>query len=310
MSVYIARRVLWLPVMLFLVSLVTFALFRVVPGDPVTVMLGQKYTEERAARLRETYGLDRPFAVQYVDYMWRVARYGDFGESFQKPGRRVTDLLGAKLWVAARLNFAALVVSVALGLPLGFFVAHKQGRWQDPVTVTIAVMMQSIPVMVTLPFLLWVLCLKLHWVPCSGWGGLFDTRIIVPAIGLGAFGFAGLLRLMRASTLDVMGQDFIRTARSKGLSEFAIDTRHVFKNALIPIVTIMAFALAGLLGGSFIVERLLGIPGIGDFLISSIFSRDYPVVMAITIVTSGAMVLAILLSDIAYAFVDPRIRYG
>ncbi len=309
MWVYIARRVLWLPILLFLVSMVTFGLFRVVPGDPVTVMLGQRYTDERAVRLRETLGLDRPIAVQYGDYMWRVARYGDFGESFRFPGRQVRDLIASKLWVTARLNFAALVVSLGVGLPLGFFIAHKQGQWIDPATVAVAIMFMSIPVMVSLPFLLWGFCLKLHWLPCSGWGGLLDVRIIVPAFGLGVGGIASFARLMRASTLDVMGQDFIRTARSKGLSELTIDYRHTLKNALIPIVTILAFVLAGLLGGSFIVERLLGIPGIGDFVIQAIFNRDYPVVMAITLIASTAMVLSFLLSDIAYAFIDPRIRY-
>lgn len=309
MWVYIARRVLWLPILLFLVSVVTFGLFRVVPGDPVTVMLGQRYTDERAVRLRQTLGLDRPIAVQYGDYMWRVVRYGDFGESFRFPGRQVRDLIATKLWVTARLNLAALVVSLGLGLPLGFFIAHKQGQWIDPATVAVAIMFMSIPVMVSLPFLLWGFCLKLHWLPCSGWGGLLDVRIIVPAFGLGVGGIASFARLMRASTLDVMGQDFIRTARSKGLAELTIDYRHTLKNALIPIVTILAFVLAGLLGGSFIIERLLGIPGIGDFVIQAIFNRDYPVVMAITLITSTAMVLSFLLSDIAYAFIDPRIRY-
>lgn len=309
MWVYIVRRLLWVPVMLLLVSLVTFVLFRVVPGDPVTVMLGQKYSEERATRLREIYGLDRPLFVQYADYMWHVIRYGDFGESFSKPGRPVLRLIGTKLWVTIQLNFSALVVSLGLGLPIGFFIAHKQGQWQDPTTVATAIFLQSVPVMVSLPFLLWAFCLKLHWVPCSGWGGLLDPRIIVPAVGLGLAGVAGFARLMRANTLDVMGQDFIRTARSKGLSEIAIDYRHVLRNALIPIVTILAFVMAGMLGGSFIVERIMGIPGVGDFFLQSIFSRDYPVVMALTIMTSAVMVLAILLSDLVYAVVDPRIRY-
>ena len=295
--------------MVLIVSYVTFVLFRVVPGDPVIVMLGKNHSEERADRLREIYGLNRPFHVQYADYMWRVVRYGDFGESFAKPGRPVLALVRPKLWVTIQLNVAALVVSLGVGLPLGFFVAHKQGRWQDPTTVAVTIVLMSVPVMVSLPSLIWVLCLKLHWVPCGGWDGLLDARIIVPALGLGAGGIAGFARLMRASTLDVMGQDFIRTARSKGLSDVTIDYRHILRNALIPIITILAFVMAGLLGGSFIVERILGVPGIGNFFLESIFSRDYPVVMALTMITSSVMILAILLSDIAYAFVDPRIRY-
>ncbi len=309
MWVYIARRLIWLPVLLFAVSFVTFALFRFVPGDPVTIMLGNRYDEKRATVLRESLGLDRPYMVQYGDYMWDVVRYGDFGESFRFPGRSVLGLIGPKLWVSAQVGIAALVISLGVGLPLGFLIAHRQGRWEDPATVATAILLMSIPVMVTIPALLWGLCLKLHWVPCAGWGGLFDARIVIPAIALGVPGVAGITRLMRASTLDVMGQDFIRTARSKGLSEFTIDSRHILKNALIPVVTIMAFALVGLLGGAFITERILGIPGIGRFLIDSIFERDYPVVMAITMITAGAFVLANLLADIAYAFIDPRIRY-
>ena len=153
------------------------------------------------------------------------------------------------------------------------------------------------------------MCLKLSLVPCSGWGGLWDTRIFIPAIAMGVPGVAGLTRLMRASTLDVMGQDFIRTARSKGLSSMTVDYRHVLKNALIPVITILAFSLAGLLTTSFIVERILGIPGVGNFIIESIFNRDYPVIMAVFLIISSVFVIAILLSDIAYSIVDPRIRY-
>ena len=139
MWVYIVRRLLWLPFMVLIVSYVTFVLFRVVPGDPVIVMLGKNHSEERADRLREIYGLNRPFHVQYADYMWRVVRYGDFGESFAKPGRPVLALVRPKLWVTIQLNVAALVVSLGVGLPLGFFVAHKQGRWQDPTTVAVTI---------------------------------------------------------------------------------------------------------------------------------------------------------------------------
>ena len=308
MWVYIVRRLLWLPFLLLAVSLVTFTLGRVAPGDPVEVMLGQNYRPEVAARLRQSLGLDRPFFVQYADYM-RGALHGDFGESFRYRDRSVGSLLGRKMWVSVRLNAAAMIVSLGLGLPLGFWVARKQGSWKDPTAVAIAVVLMSIPVMVTLPVLLWGGCLKLGLVPCSGWGGFWDPRIVIPAIAMGVPGVAGLARLMRASTLDVMGQDFIRTARAKGLSELAIDSKHVLKNAMIPIVTILAFSLAGMLTTSFIVERIVGIPGVGDFIIESIFSRDYPVIMAVTMVLASAFVLANLLADITYAFIDPRIRY-
>ena len=308
MGKYIVRRLLWLPVILFATSVMVFSLFRLVPGDPVTVMLGARYTEERAERLRETFGLNRHIVVQYADYMAGVFR-GDFGESFRFRGRAVNELLWAKIKVSAQLNIAALAIVIGIGLPLGFYIAHKQGSWQDPLAVASAVMIMSIPIMVTAPFMLWAFCLKLHWVPCSGWGGFFDSRIVIPAIVMGVPGIAGMARLMRASTLDVMHQDFIRTARAKGLDESTIDRRHVFKNAMIPIVTVLSFTLAGLLGGSVIAERIMGIPGVGRLVVESLFERDYPVVMAVSMVGTFVFVLAILAADIAYAYVDPRIRY-
>jgi peptide/nickel transport system permease protein len=153
------------------------------------------------------------------------------------------------------------------------------------------------------------MCLKWGVVPCSGWGGFWDMRIIVPAIAMGVPGIAGLARMMRASTLDVLGQDFIRTARAKGLSEFTIDSVHVLKNAMIPIVTILAFSLAGMVSTGFVTETILGIPGAGRFTVESIFDRDYPIIMAVTLLGATVFVLANLLADLAYSLVDPRIRY-
>ena len=234
---------------------------------------------------------------------------GDFGESFRFRGRSVGSLIRAKIWVSVQVNLAAIIVSLGIGLPLGFWIAHKQGTWTDPTTVATTIFLMSIPVMVTLPAILWVGCLGLGWVPCSGWGGFFDPRIVTPAIGLGIPGVAVYARLMRASTLDVLGQDFIRTARSKGLSDFTVDYVHVLKNALIPIVTILSFVAAGLLTTSFIVERILGIPGVGQLYLDSVFQRDYPIIMAGTLVISTGFVIALLLADIAYRVIDPRIRY-
>jgi ABC-type dipeptide/oligopeptide/nickel transport system permease component len=308
MWVYIARRLLWLPILLFAVSAITFALGRFGPGDPVEVMLGARYEPELAARLRHSLGLDRPIVVQYGDYMWGVL-HGDFGESFRYRGRSVGSLLASKMWVSFQVNTAGMIVSLTIGLPLGFWIAHRQGTWMDPTAVGVAVFLMSIPVMVSIPAVLWAGCLKLDLVPCSGWGGFWDPRIIVPAITLGIPGVAGLARLMRASTLDVLGQDFIRTAHAKGLSALTVDSRHVFKNAMIPIVTILTLAMAGMLMTSFIVEFILGIPGVGQFTIDSIFNRDYPVIMATTLILATAFVLANLLADITYSIVDPRIRY-
>ena len=308
MWVFIARRLLWLPVLLFATSIVTFTLVRFGPGDPAEIILGSRYDEQAAQNIRRQLGLDSPFGVQYATYMWGVLR-GDFGESYRYRGRPVSELLFPKMWVSFQVNAAAMIVSLAIGLPLGFYIAHKQGSWQDPVAVTIALILMSIPVMISIPVALWGLCLKLQWVPCSGWGGFWDLRIIVPALTLGIPGVAGLARFMRASTLDVLGQDFIRTAKAKGLTQFAVDSRHVLKNAMIPIVTLLSFALAGMFVTSFIVEFILGIPGVGHFTIDSVFNRDYPIIMAMGILGSAAFVIANLLADITYAFIDPRIHY-
>ena len=308
MWVYIARRLLWLPVLLFATSIVTFTLVRFGPGDPAEIILGARYDEQAAQNIRRQLGLDKPFGVQYATYMWGVLR-GDFGESYRYRGRPVSELLFPKMWVSFQVNAAAMIVSLAVGLPLGFYIAHKQGSWQDPVAVTIALILMSIPVMISIPLALWGLCLKLQWVPCSGWGGFWDLRIIVPALTLGIPGVAGLARFMRASTLDVLGQDFIRTAKAKGLTQFAVDSRHVLKNAMIPIVTLLSFALAGMFVTSFIVEFILGIPGVGNFTIDSVFNRDYPIIMAMGIIGSAVFVIANLLADITYAFIDPRIHY-
>ena len=308
MSVYIARRLLWVPFLLLAASMVTFTLGRFGPGDPVEVILGVRYDEVAADNIREQLGLNRPFAVQYGTYVWG-ALHGDFGDSYRHRGRSVLSLLAPKIWVSFQVNLVALIVSLGIGLPLGFWIAHRQGRWEDPTSVAVALMLMSIPIMVSIPLVLWGLCLKLDVVPCSGWGGFFDLRMIVPAITMGIPGVAGLARLMRASTLEVLGQDFIRTAKAKGLSAFTVDTRHIFKNAMIPIVTILSFSLAGMLSTSFIVETILGIPGIGQFTVDSIFNRDYPVIMAVVLLGAAAFVVANLIADVAYSFIDPRIRY-
>ncbi|MCH8061623.1 MAG: ABC transporter permease [Chloroflexi bacterium] len=308
MSVYIARRLLWVPFLLLAASMVTFTLGRFGPGDPVEVILGVRYDEQAADNIREQLGLNRPFAVQYGTYVWG-ALHGDFGNSYRHRGRSVLSLLAPKIWVSFQVNLAALIVSLGIGLPLGFWIAHRQGRWEDPASVAVALVLMSVPIMVSIPFVLWGLCLKLDVIPCSGWGGFFDARMIVPAITMGIPGVAGLARLMRASTLEVLGQDFIRTAKAKGLSAFTVDSRHIFKNAMIPIVTILAFSLAGMLSTSFIVETILGIPGIGQFTVDSIFNRDYPVIMAVVLLGAAAFVVANLLADVAYSFIDPRIRY-
>ncbi len=307
MLAYTARRLLWTPFLLVIVSLFVFVLGQYGPGDPVEVRLGQHYTPERARRLREQLGLDDQFFVQYGRYLGNAVR-GDFGESYKYAGRGVTELLGPKLAVSAQLFLAAFVITVVVGVPLGFYSALRQGTWADPTVVAFTLVMYAMPVFLTAPALIIVFALSLGWVPTSGWGGFFDTRIILPAVTIGVPGIAVFTRLMRASTLDVLGQEFIRTARSKGLHEVVVNYRHVARNALIPVLTVMGFSMAGMLGGALIVELIFGIPGIGRFALDSIFSRDYPVIMALTLIGATSLVAANLLVDILYAVIDPRIR--
>ncbi|MBM3943440.1 MAG: ABC transporter permease [SAR202 cluster bacterium] len=309
MWAYILRRLIWLPFLLLFVSSITFALGRYGPGDPVQVLLGQHYSPEVEQRIRAQLGLDRNVAVQYGIYM-RDALRGDFGESYKYRGRSVSELLVKRIPVSAQLGLAALVISVGLGIPVGLFAALKQGTVWDTVAVAGALAGQSLPVFLTAPVLLLIFALKLKLLPTHGWGGFFDSRIIMPALVLGIPGIAIIARLTRASVLDVVGQDYIRTARAKGLPERLVRVRHILRNALVPVVTTLGFALAGLASGSFIVEGFFGIPGVGLLTVESLFARDYPVIMAVTLIGTTLFVLANLLVDLAYPFLDPRVRLG
>ena len=309
MGAYVIRRLAWLPVILLIVSFITFALGRFGPGDPVEVLMGQYADPDVVERIRQQRGFNDNIFVQYGRYVKNVAQ-GEFGESFKYRGRTVSELLKKKMWVSAQLNLAALFLSVSLGVPLGLFAALRQGTFWDTGTVAFTLLGQSIPVFLTAPVVLLVFALKLDILPTHGWGGLFDTRVILPAIVMGVPGIAIITRLTRASTLEVIGQDYIRTARSKGLSELTIQRRHVLRNAMIPVITMLGFSLAGLAFTSFIVERFFGIPGIGNLFIESIFARDFPIINAVIIIGTSMFVIANLIVALIYPWLDPRIRLG
>jgi peptide/nickel transport system permease protein len=306
---YIVRRLIWLPIILLIVSFITFALGRFGPGDPVEVLMGQYADEKVVERIREQRGFNDNFFVQYGRYIKNVTR-GDFGESFKYRGRTVSELLKKKMWVSAQLNLAALVLSVSIGIPLGLFAAFKQGTLWDTGAVVMTLLGQSIPVFLTAPVLLLVFALKLDILPTHGWGGFFDTRIILPAIAMGVPGIAIITRLTRASTMEVISQDYVRTARAKGLPESVVQRRHVLRNAMIPVITLLGFSLAGLAFTSFIVERFFGIPGVGNLFIESIFARDFPIINAVIIIGTTLFVVVNLIVDLIYPWLDPRIRMG
>ena len=309
MASYILRRLLWLPVILLIVSFVTFVLGRYGPGDPVQVLMGQHSNPAVVERIREQRGLNDPIVVQYVRYLRNVTR-GDFGESFKYRGRTVAELLGNKMWVSVQLNVTALIISFGLGVPIGLFAALRQRSLWDTVAISVSLFGQAVPIFLTAPGLLLIFALWLDLLPTHGWGGVFDTRAILPGFAMGIPGVAIIARLTRSSTLEVIGSDYIRTARAKGLPEMVVQRRHILRNAMIPVATYLGFSLSGLLTTSFIVERFFGIPGVGNLLIEAVFARDYPVINGVLLITTTVFVMANLLVDLVYPVLDPRIRLG
>jgi peptide/nickel transport system permease protein len=305
---YIIRRILWAPVLLFFAALFVFVMGEFAPGDPIEIALGQSYTEERAERLRENRGLNQPVPVRFIKYVGNAVQL-DFGESLSRPDRSVWELLSPKLKVSGQLFLAGITISIIFGLPLGYIAASKQGQWLDPAIVGSTLVLMAIPVFFTAPLLILIFAVNLGWLPVGGWDGLFSTRIILPALVTGIPGIAGLVRMMRASTLEVLGQDYIRTARSKGLGEFVVRRRHVARNAMIPVLTILGFAIAGLFSGSLITELIFGIPGVSSFALQALSERDFPVITTLALIGAGMLVTVNLLVDILYAVIDPRITY-
>ena len=303
---YILRRIFWMPILLLLVSLIVFFLGVYGPGDPVEVQLGNNFDEQSADRIREKMGLNDPFFIQWANYIGN-ALTGDFGESYVFKNRAVSELLLPKLVVSAKLNLISFAIALLIGIPLGFYAAINYGNPKDPLVVIFALIFYAMPVFFTAPFLILIFALQLDLVPVSGWGGVFDKRIILPALTIGIPGAAVFVRLIRSSMIEVLDTDYIKLARAKGVSENMVLWKHAFRNALLPVVTIMGFSLAGLFGGSLIVELLFGIPGIGRISLDSVYSRDYPVIMAIVLIGSSALVIANLIIDFVYTLIDPRI---
>ena len=324
---YIARRLLWVPLILFIVSSVTFTLTRVGPGDPIRIAAGQFRDPEAFERIRAARGLDKPIYEQYFLYMKGVLTRGDLGESYQYRDRSVSEVIFPAIWRTMQYNAVALVITIPAGLMLGLFAARRQGTWADPASISFFLLLQSIPGLISVPFLLWLFALEAGWIPASGWPrecnlvigvlppayqciGVVSKEAILPVIVLSIPGIAVWGRYTRAFTLDVMREDYVRTARSKGLTEFRIMTQHVLRNAMLPLSTMIIFAMVGLIEGSFFVETLTGVPGFGRLAFDSIGSRDYEMIMAITLLGTVLFVFASIVVDVVYTIIDPRIRYG
>ena len=303
---YILRRVLLLVPTLLSIYTLTFLLIHATPGGPWSQ--GDKPVPPLILeRLNEAYGLDEPLWRQYVDYLGNVLQ-GDFGPSFTQRSRTVTDIVGQTFPVSLQLGLAAMAIAVVVGVALGTIGALRHNSAIDYLTTFVSIVGISTPSYVIVSLLVLVLASTFHLVPTSGWEGLTSTKIFIPAIALALYPSAVLARYTRASMLDVLSTDYVRTARAKGLREHAVIARHAIRNALLPVVTVSGVILADVITGSFFVETVYSIPGLGRYFVDSITSRDYPVILGITLVSGFAVMVVSLLVDLVYVLVDPRVK--
>lgn len=309
LSGYILRRLLFLPIALFVVSLSMFYITRWGPGDPVSIYSPQYRDEEAFDRVRHRYGLDKPIIEQYAIYVERLVLHGDFGPSFRHRDRSIPEIIRPKLWVSFQIALMPFFIVFALGIPLGVYAAVKQGTWLDPFVIGTFLVFQSVPALVLVPTLVLVFAAKLHLLPAGGFDGILSTSIIIPTFALSIGGIAGVARLARTTTLGTLNDDFVRTARAKGLQESTVVMRHVVRNSVVPIMTtVVGLSLVGLIEGALFTEIVLGIPGIGRFVYESVTAQDYNVILAIVLMITTVFILANLLVDVALVVIDPRIR--
>lgn len=304
MSVYIAKRVLLVIPVLIGVSIIAFLMSHLVPGDPVTVMLGERATAEDAARLREELGFNEPLYTQYLIYVQGVVQ-GDLGHSIRS-GQPVLTEIRDRLPSTLVLTASAIVVASAVGITLGVAAAVARRGWIDGAIMAFALLGISVPTFWSGILLILLFGLRLEWLPIVGTGPL---ALVLPTVVLAAPAAAVLARMTRSTMLEVLGVDFVRSARSKGLRERAVIVRHVLPNALIPVVTIVGLQFGGLLAGSVIVESVFTRPGLGRYTITAIQARDFPQIQGIVLVVAALYVFVNLAVDLLYAVLDPRIRY-
>lgn len=309
MTAYIIRRLFWMPIILLAVAFITLLLGLYGPGDPAQVLLGQHTNPDVIARIRALWGLDQPFHVQYAKYIWNVLHF-DFGESLRFRGQPIVELVFGKIWISMQLALVAMVLSLVVGIPIGILAAFKRATWIDSAAIGFTLLGISTPTFVLAPIFQWLLVRQFQLLPTAGWEGIWSVKIIMPAIVLGMGPIAGIARQTRVSIIEVLGQEYVRVAHAKGLTQRIIILRHILKNAMIPVFTLVGFMIADLPGGALITELIFGVPGIGPFALDAIFSRDYPVIMATTLIVAFSYVVVNLLVDIGYTFLDPRIRYA
>lgn len=324
MGIYIIKRLIAMIPLFIGITLITFTVIHLAPGEPVEMQtaLNPKVSRETRERLRKFYGLDQPLPVQYATWVKRLVRL-DFGRSFAPDGRPVMDKIRERLPVTISINLIVLILEFSLAVPIGVIAAIRRDTLLDRGITLMVFLGFSIPTFWFALLLMYLFGVKLEWLPISGLrslrgGGetLFMTivdygRHLVLPIAVATFGsLAGLSRYVRTSMLDVLGQDFIRTARAKGVPEKVVIRRHALRNALMPVVTLLGFSIPGLIGGSVIFETIFGIPGMGQLFYQGVMARDYPLVMGILVIGSILTLLGNLVADLLYGVTDPRIRTG
>jgi len=302
----IRRLVITIPLILIVIS-ITWGLIRLAPGNFYS---GEKRLPAGIEKnIREKYGLDKPWYEQYRRTIWNIVRHGDFGTSLRYEGQSVNKIIARSLPVSATVGILAYLLALIIGITVGSIAALKQNSRLDYASMTLAMLGISVPNFVLGPLLVLVFSLTLYWLPPSRWGGFPSRNIILPVLTLSAIYMAYIARLTRAGMLEVLRSDYIRTARSKGLSEKDVLIRHALRGGLMPVISYTGPALAFLLTGTVVVERLFALPGLGKYFIEASLSRDEPLLIGIVAFIAITLLLMNLLVDIAYAYLDPRVRY-
>ena len=313
MYAYIARRLLATIPVMAIVALFVFLLLRLTAGDPAAIIAGDNATSEQVVQLRTRLGLDRPIPQQFVIWLGRVL-HGDLGESFFFK-KKVTDLILDRVEPTLALTVCTIVLTVLLAVPLGTMAAYRQGTWIDRLVMGVSVLGFSVPVFVIGYALIYIFAVSLAWLPVQGYQRLADgfggfvERLVLPSCTLAVIYVALIARITRASVLEVLNADYVRTARAKGLADVVVLLRHVLRNASIPIVTVIGLGIALLIGGVVVTESVYSIPGLGRLVVDAVLARDYPTIQAVVLVFSVVYVVINLLIDLIYTVLDPRIRY-
>ena len=313
MTSYLVGRVLALIPVLLVVGAVVFGLTRFTPGDPVRVLLGEDARPEQVQALRRHLGLDRPLVVQFGLWVGRAVR-GDLGVSYfnRLPVRRI---IAQHLGPTVMLSLLAIIVALSIGIPVGIVSAVFRNSWLDQTSLALALVGAAVPSFWLGLSLIVVFAVGLGWLPSSGFKPLTEglwpsvRHLLLPALALGLPNSALIIRFVRSSLLDVIGADYVRTARAKGLAERVVIFRHALRNALVPILTVVGLTFAALMGGAVVTETVFAIPGIGQLVVSSVLRRDYPVIQGVTLVVTTSYVMINLLVDVLYLAVDPRVKY-